>query len=82
MKTRIVSVLLILLAIVGTVGAQSPAELILLHTNDMHAQFIPSSSEQGRPQVGGMVALQYFVQKVRAEGKPVLLLDAGDFMTG
>lgn len=82
MKTRIVSVLLILLAIVGTVGAQSPAELILLHTNDMHAQFIPPSSEQGRPQVGGMVALQYFVQKVRAEGKPVLLLDAGDFMTG
>ncbi|MBC7187734.1 MAG: bifunctional metallophosphatase/5'-nucleotidase [Calditrichaeota bacterium] len=73
---------LFVLALASAAAQVPPAELVILHTNDMHAQFQPSSPEQGRTKVGGMVALEYFVQKARSEGKPTLLLDAGDYMTG
>ncbi|MGQ9561406.1 MAG: bifunctional metallophosphatase/5'-nucleotidase [Candidatus Oleimicrobiaceae bacterium] len=63
-------------------GQEAPTDIVILHTNDMHAQFLPSSSEQGRTQVGGMVALEYFVRRAREEGKPTLVVDAGDYMTG
>ncbi len=82
MKIRPVVFFLVTVIVAGSLGAPSPAELVILHTNDLHAQFVPPPPEPGRTQVGGMVALDYFVQRVRQEGKPVLLLDAGDYMTG
>ncbi len=83
LKQRTWWALALLVVAWGQASAQeAPTELVILHTNDMHAQFLPSSPEQGRTQVGGMVALEYFVRKAREEGKPTLVLDAGDYMTG
>ncbi len=35
-----------------------------------------------KPEIGGMVALEYHIRKAREKHKSVLLLDAGDIMTG
>ncbi|MCL2185687.1 MAG: 5'-nucleotidase C-terminal domain-containing protein [Treponema sp.] len=51
-------------------------ELVLLHTNDLHGNLLPSN---GR---GGFAEISAFVKSVRAINPNVLLLDAGDFNTG
>ena len=60
--------------------------ITILHTNDMHSQFTPMDAlwvdEMPHPMVGGVVALDYFIQRERAKFPHTLLLDAGDIMTG
>jgi 5'-nucleotidase/UDP-sugar diphosphatase len=60
--------------------------ITILHTNDMHSQFTPIEAswvdETPRPLVGGVVALDYFIQRERAKFPYTLLLDAGDITTG
>lgn len=61
--------------------------ITILHTNDMHANFLPSMVRgEGSPiankKIGGFVALDSYVRKIRNAEANVLLLDAGDFMTG
>ncbi len=69
-------------------AADSPeGTIIVLHTNDIHAQFVPREIRprdgQGETRyLGGMLALNYTINKIREETKHVLVLDAGDFMTG
>lgn len=67
-------------------AAAGEHHLIIMHTNDMHASFIPHEAtwitSTPRPMIGGMVRLQEAVDSIRATGVPTLLLDAGDVMTG
>ncbi|MFZ5480368.1 MAG: bifunctional metallophosphatase/5'-nucleotidase [Myxococcota bacterium] len=63
-----------------------PDHVTILHTNDMHAHFLPSVAEwrDGRPEIGGMERLDAEVRWLRAH-RPrgsVLLLDGGDVLTG
>ena len=52
-------------------------ELVILHTNDHHGQFL--KNELGE---GGFAAQYSAVEKVRRENKHVLLLSSGDINTG
>jgi 2',3'-cyclic-nucleotide 2'-phosphodiesterase (5'-nucleotidase family) len=69
----------------GTVSCQQQT-LTLLHTNDMHASFIPHEASWIRsgekPMVGGFIELASAVDSLRALYPDALLLDAGDVMTG
>ncbi len=60
--------------------------LTILHTNDMHASFIPHDAvwvkESPKPLVGGMKELEFRVDSIRTLKQNVLLLDGGDVMTG
>ncbi len=56
------------------VGAE---ELTILHTNDIHGNYLPKEG------VGGFKALSHYVEKARSESEgPTFLFDAGDVMTG
>jgi 5'-nucleotidase / UDP-sugar diphosphatase len=69
----------------ATVAAQ-PRSLTILHTNDMHATFIPREAvwvkSQPRPMVGGFTELAYTIDSIRQSRSDVLLVDGGDVMTG
>ncbi|HCV42993.1 MAG TPA: hypothetical protein DGH68_05880 [Bacteroidetes bacterium] len=60
--------------------------LTILHTNDMHAKFTPHEAfwvkSEPKPMVGGFNELTYMVDSIRAKNSSILLLDAGDVMTG
>ncbi len=61
-------------------------KITILHTNDIHGAFLPSEAtwvqEKPRPLIGGFLALNYYVNKLRNAASTSLLLDAGDLMTG
>lgn len=63
-----------------------PKTLTILHTNDMHAAFIPHEAtwrkELPKPMVGGFRELEFVVDSIRSAKSAVLLFDAGDVMTG
>lgn len=71
-----------------TAPVQSAAArtLTILHTNDIHASFIPHEAvwmkESPKPLVGGMKELEFRVDSIRKLNPNVLLFDAGDVMTG
>jgi 5'-nucleotidase/UDP-sugar diphosphatase len=73
-------------AIVTASLAAQPKTLTILHTNDMHAAFIPHEAtwrrENPKPLVGGFKELEFVVDSIRKVKPHVLLLDAGDVMTG
>lgn len=51
--------------------------LTLLHTNDLHAHLLPD--ENGK---GGVAAISAYLKAVKADRKNLLILDAGDLVTG
>jgi 5'-nucleotidase/UDP-sugar diphosphatase len=63
-----------------------PKTITILHTNDMHASFIPHEAfwvkENPKPLVGGFNELSFVVDSLRRVKSSTLLLDAGDVMTG
>jgi 5'-nucleotidase / UDP-sugar diphosphatase len=63
-----------------------PKTITILHTNDMHASFIPHEAfwvkENPKPLVGGFNELSFAVDSLRRVKSTTLLLDAGDVMTG
>lgn len=63
-----------------------PVRLLILHTNDMHAQYIPLPAfwveGDDKPLIGGFAAMDAYIDRERAKGLPTLLMDAGDLMTG
>jgi 2',3'-cyclic-nucleotide 2'-phosphodiesterase (5'-nucleotidase family) len=63
-----------------------PKTITILHTNDMHASFIPREAfwvrENPKPLVGGFNELSFVVDSLRRVKSTTLLLDAGDVMTG
>ncbi len=64
-----------------SVGAGS---FVLLHTNDMHCHFRPTAARwlDGAPPIGGFLDLDAYLRTVRAREDAVLLLDAGDLLSG
>jgi 5'-nucleotidase / UDP-sugar diphosphatase len=63
------------LAVVQPAASQN---LTILHTNDLHAQYLPLKS--GKSITGGMEALDALIRRER--NGHTILLDAGDFQTG
>ena len=56
-------------------------QLTILHTNDVHSRIEPF--EGGRNAgLGGVARRASLIEKIRKEGNPVLLLDAGDIFQG
>ena len=77
--------LLPLLVFTASLFAQ-PKQLVILHTNDIHSSFVPHEAawikENPKPMVGGFNELSFVVDSIRKVKGEVLLLDAGDVMTG
>ncbi|MGH9460349.1 MAG: bifunctional metallophosphatase/5'-nucleotidase [Vicinamibacteria bacterium] len=59
-----------------------PQRITLLQTSDLHAYIYPYDYYQGREADVGLARVATLVEEVRAEGQPVLLLDAGDTIQG
>jgi 5'-nucleotidase/UDP-sugar diphosphatase len=63
-----------------------PKTITILHTNDMHAAFLPHEAAWVRtdpkPLVGGFEELWWIVDSLRTAKNETILLDAGDVMTG
>ena len=80
------SVLLISILVGLNAASCQPKTLTILHTNDMHASFIPHEAYWIRitpkPMVGGFKELYFTVDSIRKALPATLLLDAGDVMTG
>jgi 5'-nucleotidase/UDP-sugar diphosphatase len=81
-------VLALLLAAMPVVGAQGAEfKLTVLHTNDVHAHYLPFDAGGGACDPakgcwGGVARTATVVNKVRGEGGNVVLLDAGDQFQG
>ena len=70
-------------AIAGMVSGHDVRRLTILHTNDVHSRIDPFPMDGGRNQgLGGVVRRSKLIENIRAEGNPVLLLDAGDIFQG
>ena len=62
---------------------ETTQRLIILHTNDVHSRLEPFPMDGSRNQgLGGVAARAELIRSIRAEGLPVLLLDAGDMFQG
>ena len=75
MKARFVAFLFILIGLpagLWVVAAQSPAHVVIVHTNDIHGQLLPRNG------AGGMAEIATIIRGER----PDLILDAGDLFTG
>ena len=83
---RILLVLILCFVVISCANTSRTGRLTILHTNDMHAQFTPLSAtwikSDVKPRIGGMVALDYFIDRARTQFANALLLDAGDICTG
>jgi 2',3'-cyclic-nucleotide 2'-phosphodiesterase (5'-nucleotidase family) len=86
--TRLANVLLSLVAIslldvcafrsvAATPASRGRDTLVILHTNDMHAQLAPD-----RDGKGGMAHVAAYIKRVKSERPDVLALDAGDMVQG
>lgn len=68
------------------ISCSQPQVITILHTNDMHASFTPHEAvwikDSLKPLVGGFNELSYAIDSLRKIKKDVVLLDAGDVMTG
>ena len=66
--------------------ASQPKSLTILHTNDIHANFIPHEAtwirETPKPMIGGINELSFALDSIRKINSATLYLDAGDIMTG
>src|SRR5262245_12572554 len=68
-------------------AADGPVRVVVLHTNDIHGQFLPREA-RGRKgeKVGGLAALDTAIARERAKAKEtgahVLLVDSGDWYQG
>src|SRR5271169_2752520 len=65
--------------------ASQPKSITILHTNDIHANFIPHEAtwirETPKPMVGGINELSFALDSIRKINDATLYLDAGDIMT-
>jgi len=75
-----------LIPVVFTVSCSQSKTLTILHTNDIHASFVPHEAywihSDPKPMIGGFSELAWMVDSLQ-KAKPVtFLLDGGDVMTG
>jgi len=77
---------LLLLPLLTATAQEDPRQLTIFHTNDMHAHYGPSPAtwldQDPPPQLGGFIALHYYLEQAKATVAQSLVLDAGDWMTG
>ncbi|HXX63595.1 MAG TPA: bifunctional UDP-sugar hydrolase/5'-nucleotidase [Bacteroidota bacterium] len=70
----------------GTSCFGQPKSLTILHTNDLHAAFVPHEAlwvkQSPKPSIGGFSELAFTIDSIKRGSRAVLLLDAGDVMTG
>ncbi len=63
-----------------------PRTITILHTNDLHASFMPHEAqwvlESPKPMVGGFARLWQVADSIKKAVPSFLMLDAGDVMTG
>jgi 2',3'-cyclic-nucleotide 2'-phosphodiesterase (5'-nucleotidase family) len=85
MKSRLPKLLFTAAALTVSLFAQ-PKTITVLHTNDMHASFVPHEAvwikNDSKPLVGGFNELSFAVDSLRKGKNATLFLDAGDVMTG
>lgn len=85
MRFRI-SLIAVALLLVSSCTFTQQKTITILHTNDLHASFIPRQAtwvrSDPKPMVGGFNELAYAIDSIRSVVPATLLLDAGDVMTG
>jgi 5'-nucleotidase/2',3'-cyclic-nucleotide 2'-phosphodiesterase/3'-nucleotidase len=85
-SSTLAALALVLVSVLGCAGGvRGPRDLVIVHTNDIHGKFGPSPATwvEGNPPVGGFANLSAVLDSVRGQNPDrVLLLDAGDLMTG
>lgn len=73
--------LLLLCLFAETAVAQK--QIVIVSTNDTHSRIEPMpKTDKDYADLGGVVRRAEYIDKVRAENKNVLLVDAGDFVQG
>ena len=72
--------LIVLCLLVFNVNCVFAADLIILHTNDIHAHDLPFTDKGEH--IGGLPKIAHLVSSIKAEHKNVLVIDAGDFFQG
>jgi len=83
-KRFLLSLLLVMaltLAFVPAAIAEGPITITILHTNDTHAH-LESFAPFKQPLQGGVARRYTLIERIRAEGGNVILLDAGDVFQG
>lgn len=65
---------------IGAKGVKK--ELVIIHTNDIHSQILPTDCHDTLPDLGGALRRQALIDSLRHTGKAVLLVDAGDAVQG
>jgi 2',3'-cyclic-nucleotide 2'-phosphodiesterase (5'-nucleotidase family) len=70
--------------IVALVCPLFPEEITFIHSNDTHGNFksYKTKVEGGERLIGGMEATSHYINEIRAKEKNVLLIEAGDILTG
>ena len=83
---RILLIFVFCFSVISFAKTPRQGRVTILHTNDMHAQFTPLPAtwikRDVKPQIGGMVALEYFIRQAKTQFPNALLLDGGDICTG
>lgn len=85
-RGRFLALLLVAASSCAAVALGQPTTITFLHTNDIHASFIPHealwSRSNPKPMVGGFKELAFRIDSLRALRPLTILVDAGDVMTG
>lgn len=85
-RLRVFSFLLLGISVAVLPLFPQPKHITILHTNDMHASFLPHEAywirSTPKPLVGGINELAFTVDSIRKTRTSTILLDAGDLMTG
>lgn len=64
-------------------SSKKTTKVIILHTNDVHSHIDPFPADHPKnPNMGGASKRAFIIEKIRAENKNVILLDAGDCFQG
>ena len=80
----VLGLVMVLGLVIGVVCPLFPETIFLIHSNDIHGNFRPYKIKMGSGErlIGGMEAASHYLNQIRARGKNVLLIDAGDLVTG
>src|SRR5262245_6563609 len=80
-RTLLIAAFFALLPGAGIARAEE-ARLTLLHTTDLHGSLLAWDDLSERPVSRGLEKIATLVRTARAEGGPVVLIDAGDCIQG
>lgn len=63
-------------------GQDRIKKFTIIHSNDMHGDFLPESDEEKNEVIGGLALLSGYLNKVRTEEPNVLYVISGDMVQG